>query len=208
MFIIDFDDTLFDTQAFKQARLEAMKDLGVSDELYWQTYKQAVRNHEGIFTYSNKRHAEVLAMHGFSEELVFRAFEEIEISQFIFPDTINFLEEIKSLGQPLVLLSLGDSEFQYLKVKACGIEKYFDRVFMVDDTKEHTLRELFNLVSQDDVWFINDKVLETKDLVKIFPQLKVVLRMSPSIREEEYEMGGLPYFKTLTEIKNYVREKI
>ena len=46
MFIIDFDDTLFDTHAFKHARLEAVKNLGVSEDLYWETYKKA-RNDSG-----------------------------------------------------------------------------------------------------------------------------------------------------------------
>ena len=32
MFIIDFDDTLFDTHSFKKARLEAVAKLGISDE--------------------------------------------------------------------------------------------------------------------------------------------------------------------------------
>jgi hypothetical protein len=34
MFIIDLDDTLLDTQSFKQARISALAQIGVSEDQY------------------------------------------------------------------------------------------------------------------------------------------------------------------------------
>ena len=61
MFIVDFDDTLFDTHAFKEARLLAVQRTGVSEEEFWHTYREARNSTDGLFTYSNERHAAILA---------------------------------------------------------------------------------------------------------------------------------------------------
>ncbi|HLD61308.1 MAG TPA: HAD family hydrolase [Patescibacteria group bacterium] len=208
MFIVDFDDTLFDTHAFKQARLEAVKQVGVPEEIYWQTYREA-RNHSALFTYSNERHAEMLALRGFSKEVVLRALQSTtgeKIKRFLFSDAVAFLTFLKSYGDPLILLSLGNQAMQELKVRGTKLYHYFDRVFYVDDTKEKVLQELFNRTKPDTVWLFNDKVNEVKALKDVFPQMQVALRKSDSISEDEYRAGGLPYFNSLTEIQEYVKE--
>ena len=55
MFIIDFDDTLFNTHAFKQARVEALRKLGVTEEIYKKSYQEAYNNSAGIYIYNNNK---------------------------------------------------------------------------------------------------------------------------------------------------------
>lgn len=210
MFIIDFDDTLFATHTFKRARLEAVKVLGVSEELYWQSYYTARNSANGFFTYSDERHAEVLAEQGFDKNKIFKALNEVthsKIKEALDSEAFNFLEGLKQFNTPMVLLSLGCPAYQELKVKNTGVDKYFDRLFMVEATKSAVLTELFANHSGQ-AWFINDKPEETKELSEQFPQLKVVMKFSPNFSEEDYIKTGLPYFKTLTEILAYVRTNI
>ena len=89
MFIIDFDDTLFNTHAYKQARLRAMKRLGVLPELFWKTYERARTNEDGIFTYSDINHAEILGSLGFDEEKIFKALQKVtnKLENYIFSDS-------------------------------------------------------------------------------------------------------------------------
>ncbi|HRH23394.1 MAG TPA: HAD family hydrolase [Candidatus Magasanikbacteria bacterium] len=210
MFIVDFDDTLFNTHDFKKARMKALVVSGVSQLDYQETYLEASKIND-FFTYSNERHAELLSLRGYSKEKVLAALEETtgeRLREFLFPDTVEFMQKIQDLGHPLVLLSLGEASFQELKVKGSGVSEYFDRMFMVQDSKEHILHELVSVGEKlEEMWFINDKVGESLLIKNAFPAMNIVLKKSASIDEEEYKISNLPYFHTLTEIYTYVREK-
>lgn len=208
MFIIDFDGTLFDTYRFVQDRMGVLTPMGITKGLYQDTYKMARNTVDGQSVYSDKKHAQILAIQGFDENKVYQALSEVTINAklYVFPDTFIFLESLKKHRQDLILLSLGDPAFQEDKINKTGIHKYFDRLFMVKDTKAHVLRKLFQKVKKNKVWFINDKVDETKKLAKEFSQLQAVLKFSPFFPEKEYKESGLPYFFTLTEILKYVEE--
>lgn len=210
MFVIDFDDTIFNTHAFKQARVEALVLIGVSEKDYQETYLEAQKKND-LFNYSNERHAELLILRGYPKEKVLAAFEKTtgeRLQEFLFPDTLEFLHQLKNIGQSLVLLSLGEASFQELKVVGSGVREYFDRVFMVQDSKEHVIQELIDVgEKEEEIWFINDKVGETKLIESKFPNMNIVLRKSASIPEEEYIQSSLPYFKTLIEIYDYIRQK-
>jgi len=206
MYIIDFDDTLFDTYRYKLSRMERLHTEGVSEELFWQSYKKARNNDWGAFTYSDKRHAEVLSEMGFNEEKIFQALNSVNthLPDFLFEDTLPFLEDIKKKNEPMVLLSLGDPETQEMKVQGSGVHRYFDRTFMVQETKEQVVQELLQHYQKKFAWFINDKVKETQLLQEKFPELIPVLHQSPAIPEEEYKNSKIPHFLTLTEILKYV----
>ena len=207
MFIIDFDDTLFDTHAFKHARLDAVKEIGVSDELYWETYLVARNTPDGLFTYSDHRHAQVLAQHGVDEETARATLEAVSarVPEFLQKDAHAFLQSIKDIGLPMVLLSLGDPSYQEFKTVASGAHDYFDRSFMVDRSKKDVVDELMK-THNDVVWFINDKVTESKEIGEKHSQIKTVMKVSPKFERKDYETCGMPYFDSLTEILAYVRK--
>jgi len=213
MFIIDFDDTLFNTHDFKKVRLESLIKIGVTESDYQETYVEALKKNDS-FNYSNEWHAELLGLRGYSVEKVLSSLEQTtgdQLQEFLFPDTVEFLEKIKDIGQSLVLLSLGEVRFQELKVKGAGISEYFDRMFMVQDSKEHVMQKLIDVGEnsfQDGMWFINDKVEETLLIKNRFPQLNIVLKKSASIDEKDYQQSNVPYFKTLTEIYDYIKSNI
>lgn len=209
MFIIDFDDTLFNTRpGFADARVKALSALGVSKDQYLATYLKARNDANGLVNYNDRRHAQMLALEGFDEEKIFEAFQSTmtpeRLKEFLFPDTISFLEKIKSYGEPMVLLSLGDAEFQSIKLKRLGLERYFDRVFMTSEPKTTVMAEIIHGVSDTSIWFINDKPEETKELVQFFPKIKPLLKQCSRFSESEYKALDLPYFKTLTGIQNFI----
>lgn len=210
MFIIDFDDTLFDTHAFKQLRQKTLQALGVSDEIYAKSYQEAYNNSLGVNTYNNNRHVEVLAQYGFDKQAILTTLDGLKtvIKDLLFPDAIYFLNSLKKFNQKLILLSLGESSWQKMKIDGVGIAEYFEKVFTVDDTKEHIIEKILKeFPNEKEVWFINDKVEETKKVIHNFPDLKPILKMSPRFSEEEYKLSLMPYFSTLTEIQQYVQQQ-
>lgn len=210
MFIVDFDDTLFDTHAYKQKRLECVKECGVTEEQFWATYARARNDGTGAFTYSDQRHAEELAKEGYDYHVVFhalmRASDSEVVKNFLFPNAIKFLSYLQSTHQKRVLLSLGDAQFQKIKTEGTGVLPYFDEVFMVHDSKEHIVRNLLHEDTNDVVWFINDKVQETKELLSLFPHMNAVLKKSQSIPIKEYSESSIPCFDSLSEIVTYVSQ--
>lgn len=208
MFVIDFDDTLFETQMLKKLRVEATGTVGVPATVYEETYKQARNSADGLFTYSNKIHTGVISNLGYDSDVVTRALEQTtkpeKLKSLLVSGAEDFLQYLRDHRQTMILLSLGDPDFQELKVVGSGIHKYFDRTFMVQDSKEHVMNELFDHIEDEDVWFINDKVEETKKLCDNFDKLIPILKVSPTIPIEEYKLSGMKYFFTFHEIKNYV----
>ena len=207
MFIIDFDDTLFDTQKYHRAHYEAVADLGITPEIYWQAYRETRLDSEGNFVYNNERHVSQLESKGFDSVEVFDRFKSVadKITDFLFADTHIFLSDIKKLDKPMFLLTWGCPEFQrYGKVEPSGISHYFDEVLYTREPKQQRLSKLFEENKTEQIWFINDKPEETVRLSKLFLQLKPVLKFSPLFSDSDYNNLGIPYFKTLTEIKDYV----
>ena len=208
MFIIDFDDTLFDTQEFKQAMVKSLESVGVSRKLFWQTYIEARMLVDGSLSYSFERHARILEKQGFDYNEVLRNFNLINIKNFLFLDAIDFLESLKKMDQDLYLLSLGDEFFQKLKVGQCNIEKYFKKVFFLSKNKELAVKEILDENSDSNIFFINDKIEENLKIKNDFPEIEIILRQSSNIPDEEYKSSGIIYFQNLTEIKKYVTDKL
>lgn len=211
MFIIDFDDTLFDTYRWKQERFKPLAELGITPEFAQVTYRE-IRNTPGA-VYSNERHAELLGSHGYPKEAVLKALEdnstESTLKRFVFSDSIPFLEFLKKTGQKIILLSIGDSSFQRVKLSGIGFLKYFDEIYFVDRHKEKNMAPILQLcAAYETMWFINDKVEETESVMRVCPRMQPVLKVCEEFPIEEYQTSGFPYFKTLTEIQEYVAERI
>lgn len=207
MFIVDFDDTLFDTNRYKHERLLAVIKCGVSEELFQKTYRSSRQNSSGIFVYSDEVHADALEKEGFEKSKILNAFSSVNkvLESFVFSDTIFFLTELKKTGQPLVLLSLGNPETQEMKVKGSGIHDFFDRVFFTESSKISTLHEIVDHHSKTKIWFFNDKIEETVSIQKEFPFLNSALIQSPLFSRCDYEHCGFPFFSSRKELLNYVR---
>lgn len=210
MIIIDFDDTLFDTQSFKLMRYKALARLGVTDNIYWDSYKKARNSSDGLFTYSNERHANELAKYGYKKEEVLNVLDHTTtreaLSSLLLDGAHDMLDAFNERFESMILLSLGDESFQEIKTKGTRVHKKFDRIFYVDKTKHDVVADLLARHKTEHIWFVNDKIEETKKLAAAFPQISAVLKVSPRFELSEYEASGLPFFHELKDIVAYVNE--
>ena len=162
MFIIDFDDTLFDTHALKRVLAKSSRDL-----------------------------------------------EAGELEELLFSDALSFLQYLKTIKQKLILLSFGEFSFQSKKINATGIANFFDEIIITPDSKELALEKILQqFVGEKDIWFVNDKIEETKKILERFPKLKPVLKKSPQFADEEYCSTLMPCFDTLTQMQQYVEQQL
>lgn len=161
MFIIDFDDTLFDTHALKKILAQSRQP------------------------------------------------EEKELKELLFSDASSFLHFLKTVNQKIILLSFGEFSFQSKKINATGIAKFFDEIVITPDNKELALEKILKQFDDETgVWFLNDKIEETRKILEHFPKLKPILKKSPQFTDEEYCSSQMPCFDTLTEIQKYVEQQI
>lgn len=207
MFIVDFDDTLFDTQGYHQVCCDVLKDLGVTKENYWQAYRDNRVDENGFFILDNERHAAGLAKMGFDEKMVLERLLAVgqHIKDFLFADAHDFLSAIRKTGKPVYLLTWGLPEHQRCnKVEPSGIAHHFHELIYTSEPKKDRLARLLAETGVEKAWFINDKPEETKNLAELFPQLRPIVKASPLFPEAIYQKLKIPYFKTLTEIKDFI----
>jgi phosphoserine phosphatase len=212
MFILDLDDTLIETRKIKDYIFSSLKSVGVSRELAEESYQKARSN--GVETgYSFDRHAEVLAEYGFNSIQIVKKlredFQSLDKTQLLLPGSVELLDWLNSLGERVILTSLGDPEFQKMKIKISGLDSFFQEIILTSSTKIEALASpLKNKKDEEAAWLINDKVGESADLKEKYKDLQVLLKVSPSLPINSYEQSGFPYFKNLIEIKEYVAERI
>jgi FMN phosphatase YigB (HAD superfamily) len=134
--VLDFDHTLFDTEEFKQALQDRLAMFGVTIDQFNSNYR-IVKEQLGHYDY--QEHLRLLAQ---EEELdendLLLSFNEIigTANEFLFADTIEFLESLKAISKTeLYLLTFGQDKFQQAKVEASGIKPYFKEVVDTIDSK-------------------------------------------------------------------------
>ncbi|HBW73711.1 MAG TPA: hypothetical protein DEF59_00385 [Candidatus Magasanikbacteria bacterium] len=204
--IIDFDDTLFHAYRFKRMLCESANRFGFSKEEFWSTYKQTRDSRHGMLSYTFARHAENLyALHSdfaTAQELE-NAFKNVlENENFVFDDAPAFLNFLKNQGKTLILLSLGDPVFQNNKVVKSGLAHFFDHIEFVDTNKLNVIPDLVD--EREPVYFLNDKVLETKEIFEHYPHWFPLVRERADYSLNDYEESGMPSFKNLAAVQDYL----
>lgn len=209
IFFIDFDDTLFDTANFKKFLEETAAVAGVSSQDFWLSYREAREDGKGDLCYSPERQARILSGRGYGLEEIRRALSGMakeNIHRFVAEGAGDFLDGLKTRGHELILLSLGDEDFQRLKVEGSGLSGYFGKIFFKRTGKEKVIGEI--LKNGEAAWFINDKIKENEMVARLYPSIKIAVRVPAGADGNIYREGGWPYFKTLKEILDYVRQSI
>ncbi len=86
---------------------------------------------------------------------------------------------MQKIGDEKILLTFGHLEFQKLKVEALGLEKIFDKVFLVGDSKADFLESFISENGGNrEIIFINDnyniRFQENDEIRKRIPKIEIV----------------------------------
>ncbi len=204
--ILDFDNTLFDSDGFKRALSGALVELGVSRETFWQMYPRVLDHGGERIGYSVDRHAQLV--HEMLPDVdPYRATVLLDrvldrAADFLYPDAREFLSRMISLNVPLVLLSRGDEWFQRRKIAASGLDRLVHEIHAGPEAKTTQIKALPDVPGR--TVFINDHVEETREIMRVRPAWVPVLKRRLDIPPEKYLSVGMLNFGTLTEIKDYL----
>lgn len=167
--IFDFDDTLFETHKLKDSIFKKIKSFGVPHETILSTYKEAV---EKFDHYTPINHISIInEMDEFNiPDYEIKKINNIDFSFHEIDETRKILLDL-SKDHTLILLTLGDRNFQELKIINSGFASCFNEIHIVSKKKENFLKEK-NF--QGDVYFVNDKKSENEIIRKMFPHIQVI----------------------------------
>ncbi len=208
--IIDFDDTLFDTVSLKEALLALFARFGVSTEKFWETYKISYTQND-LASYNLWRHIDVVCQQfpNLDKKLMLASAKEILLNgkKYLLDGAEDFLRGLRGLGVPLILLSLGDAEWQKEKVDSVGVAVFFNEIIFTGRKKIDVTQSLIK-DAIGDIIFINDKIAETQEIAALADQIKPMVRVKKGVGASDYEKSGLLFFSNfseiLTRVKSYV----
>lgn len=125
---IDFDGTLFNTDKFYQDYLAILNKYNISSFKIDEMKKE-------LFT--NRRfNLDILTDYIISKYNIKNLKQEVESlynNSYVFEDVIPFLEKYKNYN--LILLTLGDIDYQNRKIESSNLSKYFQDIIITDVDK-------------------------------------------------------------------------
>lgn len=164
---IDFDKTLFDTSQVKERLYRIFGQLGFSLEEIEQTYLAETLDGK----YSPEGQAERLyQIRPFNLDV-----SEIKIrsmifdsSKLLYPDSVEFLENIDRQKYEVDLLSYGNVKFQEKKIKNSGIVDKFDNIYITNIEKQIFLKDIVK--ENESFIVVDDKIDNLEKISTEYPK--------------------------------------
>lgn len=205
---VDWDNTVYNSVAFEADIFGIFSKHGASQADIRETYTRSlctIAPHK--YDYTFEEHTQFLRELGYNlPSSVEAELNSLFSKNYIFPDTLFFLDFLKGVSKKIVLLSAGDQNFQLNKINGSKIKSNFDEIKIVGGDKE---KYLANNYKGKEIFFVNDNLRENLSVKTEVPSALVITKFNTNrYSEEEVKKVGVPYFKTLTEIQHYVEQQI
>lgn len=179
---IDFDDVIFNTGDFIAALNSVWRKYNISEEIIdhcYQLAKSPSIANRNFKVYNFERHLREMARAvkldaGQKKKMAAEAQKIIKNSrQYVFGDAVDFLQSFNK--RDLYLISCGDVKFQGLKIKQSKIKKYFKEILITNNLKAEILAPFVTDNDDEEIYFLDDRLEQIRDVKKRFPQVETVL---------------------------------
>jgi len=164
---LDFDHTLFDTDKF--FRIDVHAAFLTRSAQVWQQSYDAVRP----TGYSLQKHADEFrarVARVLNTEIL-QSFADL--TRYVYPDVVPFLQQAQQQGTPLYLLSFGNADWQQYKVEHSGLAPYFHTRFYT--ASEGKKGEVVRQCQADRIIVVDDKSAELDAIKDAVPQAETYL---------------------------------
>ena len=127
---IDFDGTLFNSKIQYQRLINIFKKYNIEEEYIKELMKEEFYQKEKSFDILTKKIIEDKNLN----KNILKELNDIYKPDLIYPDVIPFLEKYQNKYE-LILLTLGNIEYQEKKIKASNLSKYFKDIIITNKDK-------------------------------------------------------------------------
>lgn len=167
---LDFDETLFDNTKARNFILNDLKEHGITQEIWGETYELVKKEYKGVYNREEHFfHLSQRASQSFDVSVHYKKYIEF-VSECIYPDVLPFLKRYKE--SRVVIVTYGEEEFQTEKIEHSNILEYIDATIITDRAKSEALKDVFDGVSGI---FIDDRIEHLDDIKKAYPTIETIL---------------------------------
>lgn len=175
LLILDFDGVLFDDRKFKADYAAVFGALGITPDVYEQTYRKTKTDANGM--YSPRRHLRILRTLNprlRASDIQKRVEELVSKSRrYVFADAVPFLRAA-SKNARLCLVTTGDA-FQRTKIESSGLKGFFEHVEIVSKgSKVAAIKKIMSRYPPQTTAFVDDKQEVVEEIKKRLPEIRVV----------------------------------
>lgn len=156
--IIDFDYTLFNTGKFRK---DLAKTLGLTSAQWLASYNKIKEQYR---VYDYKKH---LKLFNAVQQKNFIAVIK-KAKKYLYKDSLSFLNKYSKKYQ-VIILSKGNKQFQELKIKHSGLNKY-----QIIITNQDKLGIMKKLAKKSKLIFINDRGQEIDEIKSHLPEVRAI----------------------------------
>lgn len=197
--IFDLDNTLIDTERIKISLDGFVMGLyGISRDQAEEIYKSA-RNDRGHVVFNRETYREALQNELNRRKIEYhdgdieRFFDKVNWKNFLLPGAIEILEYCQTKNIEIMLISLGNINWQLEKIRNVGLDHYFniksENLILTSREGEGKINALRRVLGEknksgEGVVIVNDKPDETYAILREFNSIIALLRRET--KDERY----------------------
>lgn len=203
--ILDFDDTIFNTQKSIKELIKVFIDKGFTEQEYLAAYKKSKKETdtfalEIILDFLSKKKS-------FDKEKTQKGIDLItsKSTDFIYADFFDFVKSFFKCD--LYLVSFGATDFQREKIKNSGIVPFLNKIVTINSYKIEEIEKLIKEYQNEMIFFIDDEAVEI-DKVKLKFSQVVAIKMERASGRHILPKSELADYtvKNLNEAKKIIYE--
>lgn len=201
-YYLDFDYTLFDTHAFREGLYEILEKNGF-DKTYLALTPEMKESGQNLLNikelFRSLSVSRNIPVENFLEPL-----EELysKCDEFVYDDTVEFLNYLKSKNNKLYVLTWGEKEFQKEKLKASKLYDYFDEIIYAEQLK-YTLD-----LDYENGIFVDDSIRDLEGLYnQNAKQVFRIKRKNGKNSDKELNIKEILEFDSLKELQEYLEKQ-
>lgn len=169
---IDFDDTLFNRNKFRDDLFKIFEELGFTKEDLEKSYKAVYKDgYDGAIAQLDYLHQNVKK---FDLKAAKKKVNEFlsNLESYLYEEAIPFLKAIDKKKYEINLITVGGIDFQKSKVVGAKVGEYFDNMYFTLQEKKEKLSEF--LEKSASFILLDDKEKEVGNVRKYFPNAKTI----------------------------------
>lgn len=200
-YYLDFDYTLFDTHAFRQELYKILEQNGF-DKTYLGLTQETKNNSQKLLNikefFTNLSISKNIPIENFLNPLD-KLYSRCE--EFVYDDSVEFLNYLKSKNHKLYIITWGEKEFQKEKLKASKLYNFFDEIIYAEQLK-YTLD-----IDYKNGIFIDDSIRDIEGLYhQNAKQIFRIKRKNGKNSDKELKIKGILEFNSLKELQEYLEK--